>query len=325
MTAHRGVAASFSRGVLVALLIAAGAARAEAACTTSAASGATFGNATSFDVGSGSQQTSTVDAGLTCTGAFLALLTAGDFIDATITSASGGLRGPTGDLIPYAVYADSTATYPVALGTPFNYHTGTLLDILGLLSGGMRDLPMFVRTTPGANVAAGTYTDTLSIVWSWNYCDGIGVGGLCTHHDVGSGSSTFQLTLAVTNACEITAVSDVDFGQAPTPASFEAVTGSLAVRCTRGLASYTVGLGPGLHESGGRRQMASGANGLQYDLFKPATTDVWGASGAARAGNDAPADGLSPELFDYRAVIYADQPTPPVGVYTDSVVVDVTF
>jgi spore coat protein U-like protein len=325
MTTSCGRRASLARGAIVALVIVAAAGRADAACTTSAASDAAFGSVTSFEAESVSQQTSTLDAGLTCTGAFLAILRTGDFIDATITSASGGLRGPTGDVIPYTVYADSTTTYAMALGTPFNYHTDTLLDVLGLLSGGTHDLPMFVRTTPGANVAAGTYTDTLSVAWSWNYCDGIGVGGLCTSHDVGSGSSTFQLTLVVTNACEITSVSDVDFGQAPTPASFEAVTGSLAVICTRGLASYSVGLGPGLHQSAGRRRMASGADGLEYDLMKPATSEVWGASGAARAQNTAPADGLSPAIFDYRAVIYADQPTPPVGTYTDSVIVDVAF
>ncbi|HVZ22948.1 MAG TPA: spore coat U domain-containing protein [Vicinamibacterales bacterium] len=310
---------------LAALALVFGAARAEAACTASAANDAAFGSVTSFDAGGTSQQTSTIDAGLTCTGAFLAILRVNDFIDATITSTAGGLRGPTGDLIPYTLYADSTTTYPIALGTPFNYHTGTLLDILGLLSGGTHDLPMFIRTTPGANVAAGTYTDTLSVAWHWDYCDGVGVGGFCTDHDVGSGSSTFQVTLVVTNACEITSVSDVDFGQAPTPASFDAVTGSLAVLCTRGLASYTVGLGPGLHPSAGRRQMANGGSVLQYDLFKPATNEVWGAAGAARAQNTAPADGLASQVFDYRAVIYADQPTPPVGIYTDSVVVDVAF
>jgi spore coat protein U-like protein len=309
---------------LAALAVVLYAARADAACTASAADDADFGSLTSFDVGGTSQQTSTIDAGLTCTGAFLAILRTGDFIDATITSTAGGLRGPSGDLIPYTIYADSTTTYPIALGTPFNYHTGTLLDVLGLLSGGTHDLPMFIRTAPGANVAAGTYTDTLSVAWSWDYCDGIGVGGFCTDHDVGSGSTTLQVTLVVTNACEITSVSDVDFGQAPMPASFDAVTGSLAVLCTRGLAAYTVGLGSGLHQVASRRQMASGASVLQYDLFKPAN-DVWGAAGTARAQNTAPADGLTPQMFDYRAVIYPDQPTPPVGIYTDSVIVDVAF
>jgi spore coat protein U-like protein len=310
-------------GVLA--LVLGGAGRADAACTASAASDAAFGTVTSFDVAGTSQLTSTINAGLTCTGALLTLLQANDFIDATVTSASGGLRGPAGDLVPYTVYADGTTSNPIALGTPFNYHTGTLLDILGLLSGGTNDLPMFLRTTPGANVAAGTYTDTLSIVWSWNYCDGIGLGGLCTHHDVGTGASTFQVTLVVTNACEITSVSDVDFGQAPTPASFATVSGSVAVLCTKGLASYTVGLGPGLHAAAGRRQMANGASVLQYDLFKPASQQLWGASGGARAQNTAPADGLDPQAFGYEAVVYPDQATPPVGVYTDTVIVDVAF
>jgi spore coat protein U-like protein len=126
----------------------------------------------------------------------------------------------------------------------------------------------------------------------------------------------------VTNDCSITAP-DIQFGSAPLLAGFAARSQNIGLLCTKGLV-YTVGLSPGANASGGRRRMASGANRLQYDIFKPDAT-VWGATGAARAAGAGIADGLATQLMPYTARIYTDQPQPAAGTYTDSVVVDVGF
>jgi spore coat protein U-like protein len=38
-----------------------------------------------------------------------------------------------------------------------------------------------------------------------------------------------------------------------------------------------------------------------------------------------PANGVTAQLFGYRARIYTDQTTPPTGIYTDTIVIDIVF
>lgn len=299
--------------------------RADAACTVVAASDASFGAATSFAAQSTSLQTSTPNAGLNCSGAVLNVLREDDHLYATLQSAHGGLRGPTGDIIPYGAYGDSTTNYPIPFNVQYDYASGQLLNLLGLFGGPSTDLPMFFRTVIGANVAAGVYTDTITIQWDWDYCTGVGLLGVCLGRDQGSGTSSFQVTMTVTNACEVSSAPDVALGQAPTASSFTPVSQSLSVLCTKDLAVYTVGLSAGQHEAGGRRRMSTAGHELQYDIFKPGGGTVWGDTGSNRVTSDAPANGVTPQIFDYVVSVYPDQATPPVGIYTDVVIVDVSF
>ncbi|MFL9875098.1 Csu type fimbrial protein [Paraburkholderia megapolitana] len=133
-----------------------------------------------------------------------------------------------------------------------------------------------------------------------------------------------MLTLIVTNDCAI-AARDISFGAAQDPASFSPVTGGIGVTCTKGL-TYTVGIGTGsFPAANGRRQMASSGDGrLQYDIFDGGGARVWGQDTNGVSSVRA-ADGLSAQQFPFRAAIYADQDTPPVGTYTDSVVIDVRY
>jgi len=302
-----------------------GPAAAEAACTVGPASDASFGSATSFAARATSFQTSTPDAGLNCSGAVLNVLRSEDHVYATLHTANGGLRGPGGDIIPYGAYGDSTTNHPIPFNVQYDYASTQLLNLLGLFSGPSTSLPMFFRTGTGANVAAGVYTDTITVQWAWDYCTGVGLLGVCLGRDQGSGTSTIQVTMTVTNACEVSSAPDVSLGQAPTASSFMQVGQSVTVLCTKDLAAYTVGLSAGQHAASGRRRMAGGGQALQYDVFKPGGSMVWGDAGAARVANGAPANGLVPQVFDYVVAVYPDQSTPPVGVYSDVVIVDVAF
>lgn len=292
-----------------------------------------FGTVSSIAVRTTSQPGSTLNGGLSCTGSLLSLLANNDHFWATITSTQSGLLGPTGDVIGYTIYANNSTSYPLTRGTAYDFARNGIIDALGLLNGTVpKTVPLYLGTTIGSNVAAGVYSETLSIFWNWNYCSGIGVGGLCLGRDINSGTTTLTVNLTVANDCTITAP-NIAFGSAPVVSAFTPVTSqTINLACTKGSA-YTVGLSDGQNplSVGGRRRMISGSNYLAYDIFKSAGSTRWGSVGAARrASSDAevnPGNGLGTgsQVFNYNAKIYTDQSTPPAGTYLDNVVLDVGF
>lgn len=77
-----------------------------------------------------------------------------------------------------------------------------------------------MRTQINANVAAGLYQETLNVEWTWKYCDGIGLGGICIGTDQGTGTKPLTVTLTVTNDCQIT-TPNISFASAPVVAGLE--------------------------------------------------------------------------------------------------------
>jgi spore coat protein U-like protein len=306
---------------------------AQALCSVVGTTPVAFGSISSIAVRTSSQASSTLNGGLSCTGSLLSLLTSNDHFYATVTSSKTGLVGPTGDVIGYTLYANNSTSYPITRGVQFDFARNGIIDALGLLGSVVpKTVPLYLRTTLGSNVAAGVYSETLSIFWSWDYCSGIGIGSICVGRDISSGTTTLTVTLTVANDCTITAP-NIAFGSAPVVSAFTPVTGqTVNLACTKGSA-YTVGLGDGQNavSVGGRRRMVSGGNYLAYDIFKSAGTTRWGSVGSARrASTDAevnPGNGLGTgsQVFNYNARVYTDQATPPAGTYLDSVVLDVGF
>ncbi len=303
-----------------------------ALCSVVGTSAASFGGVSSMLLRTTSQMSSTTNAGLSCTGSLLALVTNNDHIYATITSATAGMVGPTGDVISYNIYAtnSTSATYLITRGTPYDFASSGVIDILGLLgSRTPKTVPIYMNTLIGSNVAAGVYSETLSINWNWNYCIGIGLGNLCLGRDTGNATAILTVNMTVNNDCTITAP-NVSFGGAPVVSAFAPISQSINISCTKG-SPYTVGLDPGQNASGGRRRMISSGNYLAYDIFKSAGTTVWGSVGAARRSssdaeiNPGNGTGTGSQIFNYNARVYTDQPTPAAGTYTDSVILDVGF
>ncbi|KRP49524.1 Csu type fimbrial protein [Pseudomonas poae] len=308
--------------------------QAMAACSVAASVPASFGSISSMTVRTAAQASSTTSAGLSCTSALISLLVPSDHFYATITSASSGMVGPTGDVIGYTIYGTNTASFPIARNTQFDFGgTGGIAQLIGLIAGpGTKTVPLYLGSITGSNVAAGLYSETLNIAWNWNYCSGVGFGGICLGRDIGNGSATLTVSMTVTNDCQITAP-PILFGSAPVVSGFTAVTGqTINIACTKGSA-YTVGLSDGQNavSVGGRRRMVSGTNYLAYDIFKSAGTTRWGSVGAARRASSTaevnPGNGLGigSQVYNYNARIYTDQTTPPAGVYVDNVVLDVGF
>jgi len=287
-----------------------------------------FGSSTSFSVATAPQTANALEvAG--CTGGLLnVLVILGDppYLRATLAASTNGfqLESSGGDVIPYSAFADPGHSYLITPAVAFNYYQSALLSLLGLLGGSSNSLPMYFRTNTGANVAAGVYTDTFNIQWSWRLCN---LGAVvCLGYTSGSGVTPITLTMTVTNACQINAAPHVSFGQAPTPDSFPTVTQSISVLCTKNLSDFSVGLGPGLYPSGGMRRMQSGMNYLQYNIYKPGGTLVWGNGGSDRVSIvNSPFNGSTSQQIPYEAKITANQPIVPTGHYTDTIVVDVSF
>ncbi|WP_181321616.1 Csu type fimbrial protein [Pseudomonas protegens] len=307
---------------------------AQALCTTVSTAPAGFGTLSSILVRTTSQPASTTNAGLSCTGSLLSLLASSDHFYATITSTTSGLVGPTGDVIGYTLYANNSTSYPITRGGQFDFARNSIIDLLGLLGSPTvaKTVPIYMGTITGSNVAAGIYTENLSIFWSWNYCAGIGALGACLGRDIGSGTQALTVNMTVSNDCVITAP-NISFGSAPVVSAFATVTGqTINLACTKGSA-YTVGLSDGQQpvSAGGRRRMISSGNYLAYDIFKSAGNTRWGSvGGARRSSTDAevnPGNGLGTgsQIFNYNARIYTDQSTPPAGTYVDNVVLDVGF
>ncbi|WP_313645902.1 spore coat U domain-containing protein [Pseudomonas sp.] len=302
-----------------------------ALCASVATAPAAFGTLNSTQVRTAVQSASSINSGLQCTGSLLSLLTANDRFLATITATTSGLVGPTGDVIPYTLYADNSTSYPITRGVAFDFARTGILDLLGLLNGtSPKAVPLYLRTQIGSNVAAGVYQETLTVAWSWNYCSGVGLGNICLGRDIGSGSQTMLVTLTVSNDCQIT-TPNISFGSAPVVAGFAAVNQSLSLSCTKG-SSYTVGLSDGENVAGGRRRMRSAAgNFLAYDIFKGAGSVRWGALNTARRSssdadvNPGAGTGTGSQVFNYNARVYTDQATPPAASYLDNVVLDVQF
>jgi len=305
-----------------------------AACSVVTTAPASFGSISSMTVRTAAQTSSTANAGLSCTSALISLLVSSDHFYATVTSAQSGMVGPTGDVIGYTLYGNNSSSYPITRGTQFDFGgSGGIAQALGLIAGpGTKTVPLYLSSITGSNVAAGLYTETLNIAWNWNYCSGIGIGGVCLGRDIGNAVATLTVSMIVTNDCQITAP-NISFGSAPVISGFTAVTGqTINIACTKGSA-YTVGLSDGQNplSAGGRRRMISGSNYLAYDIFKSAGTTRWGSVGAARRAsstaevNPGNGSGTGSQVFNYNAKIYSDQTTPPAGTYLDNVVLDVGF
>jgi len=105
-----------------------------AVCSSVATLPAAFGSLNSTQVRTTVQTASTLNSGLQCTGSLLTLLSSNDHFYATITPASGGLVGPTGDVISYTLYADNSTNYPITRGLAYDFARNGIIDLLGLLA-----------------------------------------------------------------------------------------------------------------------------------------------------------------------------------------------
>ena len=312
-------------GVLLMLMLGASW-QAMAACTT-AASTITLGTQNSFAV-STSPLITQGSSGLSCNGPLLSI--GGTNI---VTATIGATLHPSGtqprlysaatnQYLPYSLCKDGSCGTVYNQGDVITWNSTTALGLLGLFTGPNSTLPIYVMPKTLSNLAAGTYTDTVPIAWTWNICS-VAVGTLLCIADTGNVNGTVNLTLNITNFCYIDSAPNVGFGSAALPSGLTTVVANtLSVRCTLN-ASYSVNLTSSVSGSGQYRQMASTVNGttsyLQYQIFKSDST-VWSAS----TNSSATGSGTS-QSFPYTASVNLAQSNQPAGAYSDTVTVTVTY
>jgi spore coat protein U-like protein len=270
--------------------------------------------------------------GLRCDGV-LQLLT-GAYVRTTLLNSTLTLQGPQGQ-IPFRVYTDPGFTNVLNVGQSFQY-TNATLNLL-TLGGTSTGVGMYFRALAGANVPAGVYTGTVTFNWQWAICT-TGLINICNWDrspgltqscpllgcgpptSWGTGAqTTINLTLVVTKACAIDSLPLVDFGARPLVTQFQPVTSTFTVRCTN-TEGYTLGFGNGEHFQAPWRNLASGANRLRYNIYRPGTTTVWNLAQPVTAAGT----GLA-QSFQFRAVIDPAQGNVPAGTYIDNVVLTISY
>ncbi len=142
-----------------------------AACTVSNTGPTAIGSYPSSTVQAGSAVYAKVPGGFDCADAVLTVLS-GDSLSVTATSLQGFklTSATTSSSVSYMLAADSAATKPIAPNTKFYYLNGTLINLLGLIGGSVRNVQLYVKPTATAEIAPGTYTGSFQLAWEWKLC-----------------------------------------------------------------------------------------------------------------------------------------------------------
>ena len=134
------------------------------------------------------------------------------------------------------------------------------------------------------------------------------------------GSFQFTASATVVRQCAVNA-SGMNFGNAGPLLGNTDSTSTVAVQCANGTA-YQVGLDNGQHATGNARRMSGPGGMVGYELYRNSARNLrWGAT----PGNTVLGSGTggTQNFTVYGRV--PSQTTPPAGVYTDTIVVTVTY
>ncbi|MCS3408959.1 spore coat protein U domain-containing protein [Serratia sp. AKBS12] len=252
--------------------------------------------------------------GLNCSGLGLTLLTQNTvsvkILSTTNTMFLANTDG-SGDKIPYRIYPDANYQYPYVVGQTIDYSSLNLLSLIFVSSS--MTMPLYIQTTAGANVRAGTYSDTINLSWTYRIC-GLGLLGICLAWTGTDVPGTVSVTAVVTKDCLIGSAPNVNFGNMALVGQFNAVTQSITLTCTK-TEGYNTYFTNGNNQLGGWRQMKNGtANFLQYQIYLPNSTTVWDSNNKQSGAGT----GLS-QSISYKAAVNAAQSERPVGDYQDNV------
>lgn len=187
------------------------------------------------------------------------------------------------------------------------------------------DIPLIGKINPGqTNVSAGDYYDYATSV-QISYASATSMQSLPSCSGLSGTTVTDQIsaTATVKNGCEIVNVDDLAFGnKSPVEGSqLQAdATASIAIQCPTGT-RYALSIGDGLHPDGSQRRLCNNGECLRYDLYQNAAHTVTWAPGSPQ--KQFASDGQPQQVVVYGKV--PAQQWPSAGVYTDTVVVTLTY
>ena len=296
-------------GLLLAL--SAGAAQADCAITNGTVN---LGTRSSFTVYN-SQFNAQGTGGLSCSGVTINLLT-NNTVRGTIQSTTNGMRlantDGSGDSIPYLIYPDANYQYAFSTGQTMDY--GSLGLLTALFQSTNVTVPLYIRTTAGANVRSGTYTDVININWTYSVCT-LGLVGACLSAWTGTGVAPVTVTAIITKDCAINSAPNVNLGSVALVGQFSAVTQSVTLTCTK-TEGYKTYFTTGSNYVSPWRRMRNGttSNYLQYQIYQANGTTVWDSSSKLTGVGS----GLS-QSISYVVRVNAAQAEQPAGNYSDTV------
>ncbi len=138
----------------------------------------------------------------------------------------------------------------------------------------------------------------------------------------------FQVRITIEKSClvESAQTTDMEFGTRQLLNTDYEADSAIAVTCTTGV-PYTIALNAGANATGGdttTRHMAKGSELIAYDLFQnQSRTTHWGTvAGGASLGDMG--TGLT-QTHPVYGKVPAGQTTPSVGLYTDTINVEVAY
>jgi spore coat protein U-like protein len=154
-------------------------------------------------------------------------------------------------------------------------------------------------------------------------------GAVVAVHEAQAATATANLavTARVIQQCTITAPNTLAFGDydpvsANATANLDAST-TISVACTRGSTAVWIGLGLGANASGAVRRLASGAERLNYEIYRETgRTTVWGNTSATGVSYT-PTSRAATNLTVFGRVPGGQDVA--VGTYTDTVVATINF
>ena len=163
---------------------------------------------------------------------------------------------------------------------------------------------------------AGSYTQTLASTATYGSTN-------CTSGPLsGSTGFSFQAMATILKSCNVSA-SNLNFGAVGDLNTIVDGQSALSVQCSSGT-GYTVSLNGGL--SGATdptaRTMTMGSQTITYGLYQNSARSIpWGTAGSATLGGTGTATTQTIPVYGRVPV----QATPPIGFYSDTVIVSVTY
>jgi spore coat protein U-like protein len=257
----------------------------------------------SVDVLPGTAATASGSMTITCTGV---TLIGAVYVCVGFTPALA-MTGPSSSTLQY------TLGPPPSPSTPIQMTPGTILG-LGSDSVTITVPAALLANQQLARPGAYSQTVTATIKYSTSTC----TVGLLN----GQSSTTFLVTATVVNSCNVSA-SNLNFGTFGDLNT--AINGqtSLSVQCSNGI-PYTISLNGGLSNATNpaQRKMTLGAGAILYGLYRDsAHANPWGNAAGATASGTGTAQSQSVPVYG----LVPAQTTPPVGTYSDTIVVSVAY
>jgi spore coat protein U-like protein len=226
--------------------------------------------------------------------------------------------------INYTISSESTYANAITQpGQSIGGQTGFNLLTLSTLTGGAFTIPLYIRTlSTSVWPRAGTYTGTQTLAVTGSICTGIGLLGVCPGSSPVNSVVTFTLNMVVSKSCEfINTPAQITFSAVSFLDTTEIIRLNTTLRCTQ-QEDYSLYVDNGSNYSGNSRHLRSTTgNRIAYNVLQPGskTAPLSAITPLSRIGT-----GVN-ETLSIPLKISPNQPSPPAGIYTDSIRVVIEF